>query len=464
MNAVSPVIPLTLASDPRIPALIDRYDGRAPRYTSYPTALQFTPAVDAETHRRWLGELPLDEPVSLYIHVPFCKRLCWYCGCNTRAVSKPKLVSDYIVKLKQELALVADALPGRMTVGAVHLGGGTPNILSEADLDALFGALRETFDFAPHAEIAAELDPAMLTHDWVKAAGRHGLNRASVGVQDLSPHVQEAVNRIESFEVVQNAVAWLREAGVESINIDLMYGLPRQRAQDVLATLTKILTLKPERLALFGYAHVPWAKPHQKLINGDDLPGAVERLEQSEAAAALLASAGYVRIGLDHYALPGDEIAVALRQGRLRRNFQGYTADPHSTLIGLGVSAISALPQGYIQNDANEVGWIKRVSEGRLPVVRGVGLTADDIFRAEIIERLMCDLSVDLAAVCARHGRRPGELVAERARLAELQADGLVSLEGDRVDMTPLGGPWLRTVAQAFDVQSRDQGGHSKVL
>jgi len=464
VNAVTSLIPATLAADPRIPALIERYDGRAPRYTSYPTALQFTPQVEAETYRRWLGELPTDEPVSLYAHVPFCKRLCWYCGCNTRAVSKPRLVSDYVARLKDELALVRAALPGRMTAGAIHLGGGTPNMLGEQDLAELFGALREAFDVVPDAEIAAEIDPAVLTRDWVRAAASHGLNRASIGVQDLSPHVQEAVNRIESFEVVRDAVTWLREAGVGSINLDLMYGLPRQRTQDVLTTLSRILTLKPERLALFGYAHVPWAKAHQKLINGDDLPGAVERLDQSEAAAALLASAGYVRIGLDHYALPDDEIAVALAAGRLRRNFQGYTADPHSTLIGLGVSAISALPQGYVQNDASEVGWTRRVREGRLAAIRGVALTDEDRFRAEIIERLMCDLSVDLAEVCARHGRRPDDLVAERARLAVLEADGLVTLDGDRLGMTALGAPWLRTAAQAFDVQSRDQGGHSKVL
>lgn len=445
-------------------ALLARYDGNAPRYTSYPTAVEFSSAVDEDVVAGWLGEIDLAERLSVYVHIPFCERLCWYCGCNTRAVRNPALISEYVAMLAEELALVEAALPGRPTAGAIHLGGGTPNKLSRDDLGALFRSLRHVFKVSPGAEIAAELDPSVLTREWVTAAAYHGLSRASVGVQDLSPHVQEAVNRHEPFEVVEQAVGWLREAGMRSINFDLMYGLPRQRIEDVLSTLDRVLTLRPERLALFGYAHVPWAKPHQKLINDADLPGATERLDQSEAAAVKLTGEGYVRIGLDHFALPDDPLAVALAEGRLRRNFQGYTADPHMTLIGVGASSISRLPQGFCQNDASELGWRRRVQEGRLPVARGVALTDEDRFRGEIIETLMCRRAVDLAAVCVRHGRSMSDLADEQATLRAMDADGVVSLTGDAVQVTPLGEPLIRTVARVFDRRSGAQSRFSRVL
>lgn len=444
--------------------LLERYDGNVPRYTSYPTAVEFSNAVDEDTVTGWLGRTSLEERLSVYVHIPFCKRLCWYCGCNTRAVRNRSLISDYIAFVGEELALLEKALPGRPHVGAIHLGGGTPNMLSREDLGSLFGALRHVFKVSPGAEIAAELDPSVLTREWVVAAVFHGLTRASVGVQDLSPHVQEAVNRIESFEVVERAVGWLREAGIASINLDLMYGLPRQRTEDVLSTLDKVLTLRPERLALFGYAHVPWVKSHQKLIEQGDLPGAAERLDQSEAAAAKLEGEGYVRIGLDHFALPGDPLAVALKQNRLRRNFQGYTSDPHMTLIGVGASSISSLPQGYYQNDPTELGWRRRIQEGRLPVVRGITLTEEDRFRGAIIETLMCRRAVDLQSVCAGHGRSVDELGPEQEMLEAMRADGVVDLSGDKVSLTPLGQPWLRSVARVFDRRSGAQSRFSRVL
>lgn len=455
--------PAPAAADARA-RFLERYDGAAPRYTSYPTAVEFSPEVNDQTVAGWLGELSLAERISLYIHIPFCKRLCWYCGCNTRAVRNPALISDYVATLAEELSLLEQAMPGRPLVGAIHLGGGTPNMLSRDDLGALFRSLRHVFRVSPGADIAAEFDPSVLTRDWVAAAAHHGLTRASLGVQDLSAHVQEAVNRIEPFEVVERAFGWLREAGMASINLDLMYGLPRQRTQDVLGTIDKVLTLGPDRLALFGYAHVPWVKANQKLINTADLPGAAERLDQSEAAADRLERAGYVRIGLDHFALPDDPLALALREGRLRRNFQGYTADPYMTLVGLGASSIGRLPQGFYQNDAAELGWRKRVREGRLPVVRGVVLTDEDRFRGDIIETLMCRRAVDLAEVCARHGRRIDDLAPERAALRDLAADGLIRLSGDALAMTPEGEPWLRVVARVFDHRSAVPSRFSRVV
>jgi oxygen-independent coproporphyrinogen-3 oxidase len=258
-------------------ALLSRYDGRAPRYTSYPTAVQFRRDVGPETYARWLSDLSPDQAVSLYIHVPFCARLCWYCGCNTRVVNRADTISDYVDHLVREIDLVTARLAAPLRVGHVHLGGGTPNMLSLVDIDRLFEALRRRFVFAPDAEIASELDPAQLTGDWARAAARNGLNRASLGVQELSPAVQAAVNRREPFDVVAGAVDHLRAAGVEAVNIDLMYGLPRQTTDDLLATLERVLTLRPRRVALFGYAHVPWMKAHQRLIDAHELPGAAVR-------------------------------------------------------------------------------------------------------------------------------------------------------------------------------------------
>jgi oxygen-independent coproporphyrinogen-3 oxidase len=455
----------TTATHLRRFALLPRYEGRAPRYTSYPTAVQFTTQVDASTYGQWLADLPPAEPISVYAHIPFCARLCWFCGCNTRAVKRGEGISDYVALLLRELALVEGRLPGRMDVGAVHLGGGTPNMLSPDDLAALFGALRRTFRVDPAAEIAAELDPAQLTRDWVRAAASHGLTRASLGVQDLSEDVQAAVNRREPFELIASAARWLREAGVRSLNIDLMYGLPRQHTRNVLATLDQVLTLAPERVALFGYAHVPWMKPHQKLIDETELPGSAERLEQSEYAAERLIGEGYVQIGLDHFALPNDELALALAAGRLRRNFQGYTADPHTTLLGFGASAIGALPNGIVQNQSAELAWRLAVAQGVLPTAKGLTFTDEDRFRGEVIERLMCDFAVDLAAVAARHGRGPDALAAAVKALAPAIADGVAELRDGRLSMTPLGRPFVRQVAAAFDAYLAGAGDrHSRAV
>jgi oxygen-independent coproporphyrinogen-3 oxidase len=444
--------------------LLARHDSRAPRYTSYPTALQFSNAVDSELYGDWLAALDPREPVSLYAHIPFCDRLCWYCGCNTRVVKKRALISDYVERLVDELALVEARLPGKIKAGALHLGGGTPNMLSRDDLVRLFGALKHVFPFAPGVEISAELDPAILTESWVQAAAFHGLTRASLGVQDLAPHVQQAVNRVEPFEVVARAVHWLREAGVASINLDLMYGLPKQMTDDVVSTLDTVLTLRPERVALFGYAHVPWARANQRLIRDEDLADAEGRLEQSEAAAERLLRAGYVAIGLDHFALPSDELAIALQAGALRRNFQGYTTDRHRTLIGLGASSIGRMPGGYAQNLTAEVAWRDAIVAGRLPVARGVALTEDDRLRSDVIERLMCDFAVDYAAIAARHGVSSAVFAQDLPKLDALVADGLVTLKPGVVRVTEAGRAFVRLAAQAFDHRSDMKEGFSRVI
>ncbi|MBD3837246.1 oxygen-independent coproporphyrinogen III oxidase [Brevundimonas sp.] len=449
---------LVRTPDPALGAaeLIARYDAHAPRYTSYPTAAQFTPDIDAATWRDWLAAAPTDAAISLYLHVPFCKRLCWYCGCNTRAMNRVAAMESYIDLLLAEADLVLSAIGRRVRVGSIHLGGGTPNMLPPEALERLFAGLAARFDLGDCFEIAAELDPEVLTEDWVRAAGRIGLTRASLGVQDLSPQVQAAVNRPESFETIRWAAGALREQGVVSLNLDLMYGLPLQTVEHVVTTLGQVTTLKPERIALFGYAHVPWMKPHQKLIRDADLPGAQARFVQSQAAARYLTGKGWRAIGLDHFALPHDSLAAAQRAGRLRRNFQGYTTDEAPALIGLGASSISHTPQGYVQNLTQEREWRAAVGRGRLPVARGVALTAPDRFIAELIERLMCDFAVDVAAVARRHGRDMVEVADAWLRLEAFQADGLAEVAEGRVQVTPLGRPFVRAVCAAFDPGARD--------
>jgi oxygen-independent coproporphyrinogen-3 oxidase len=462
MSLSSPVVEPSAAS---CADLIARYDANAPRYTSYPTAAQFTPAVGAGHWGDWLARAPLDQAVSLYLHIPFCKRLCWYCGCNTRAMNRESVIASYVDLLLREADLVLERIGRPVRVGSIHLGGGTPNMLAPADLERLFAGLAARFDLGDCFEVAAEVDPEVLTPEWVEAAGRIGLTRASLGVQDLSPDVQAAVNRPERFETIRWAVEALRAQGLVSLNLDLMYGLPRQTAENVVTTLGLVTTLRPERIALFGYAHVPWMKPHQKLIKDDELPGPSLRFLQSQAAARYLTGKGWTSIGLDHFALPHDGLAAADRAGRLHRNFQGYTTDAAEVLIGLGASSISRTPKGFVQNHAQELDWRRAVEAGDLPVARGVALTEGDAFVSEIIERLMCDFVVDLAPIVRRHGRDRSDLADALSLLERFVDDGLVRIDGTVVAVTDLGRPFVRAVCAAFDPNAAAlQQRHARVV
>ena len=330
--------------------LLERYDKRVPRYTSYPTAPHFHPGINAAAYERWLTAIGPDAALSLYFHVPFCHEMCWYCGCHTKIVRRYEPIGDYAATMADEVALIGGLLETRPPVTHLHWGGGTPTILSADDLERLMGEIRGRFNVAPDAEIAVEMDPRTMTGDRVRALAQAGVNRASLGVQDFNEHVQKAINRIQPFEMTAQVVEWLRAAGIGAINFDLMYGLPYQAVDDVLRTVDLAVELQPDRMAVFGYAHVPWMKTHQKMIPDESLPGAWQRFEQAEAAAARLAERGYRRIGLDHFGLETDPMTEALDRGRLHRNFQGYTTDEARTLIGFGASSIGALPQGYVQN------------------------------------------------------------------------------------------------------------------
>lgn len=445
--------------------LIDRWDGRIPRYTSYPTAVSFHPGVDAPTVEGWLSALDPAEPASLYLHVPFCRRMCWYCGCHTVVANGAAPVEAYARDLMAEAALLASRLPGRMRLARIHWGGGTPSILGPTLWRRVDEAIRTHFEIAADAEIAVELDPRTLTQPMVNALAASGVTRASLGVQDFDTRVQQAVNRIQPYAMVAEAVSRLRGARIEALNLDLMYGLPHQDELSVARTAREALKLSPDRIALFGYAHVPWMKRHQRMIEEAELPDAVSRLAQFHAAGRVFAAAGYTAIGLDHFAKPDDPLARAQADGRMRRNFQGYTDDAAPVLLGLGASAISALPQGFSQSAAAVPDWRAAVLHGRLPVVRGVIPTADDRLRRALIERLMCDMALDVATVCRENGGRPQALSAALPRLDAMAADGLLVREGWRIAVTPVGRAFLRSIAAVFDGRlDQSAGRHARAV
>lgn len=427
-----------------------RLDQRVPRYTSYPTAPHFGAGVDHAVYAGWIRALPAGMSVSAYLHVPFCASLCWYCGCHTTVTRRDAPIADYVRHVEREIALVgehADALE----LSAIHWGGGTPNMLAGREVASLTAALSMHFRLAANVEIAAELDPRLLTRAKVAELAGIGLSRASLGVQDFDRRVQAAINRLQPYAMVRDAVAWLRSAGVRGISFDLMYGLPYQTVASVLETVDAAVALEPDRIALFGYAHVPWMKKHQLLIPEDALPSATERLEQAEAAAGRLMEHGYLRIGIDHFARPGDLMANRLAEGRLRRNFQGYTTDEAGALLGFGESAISTLPQGYAQNASNRAAYESRIQAGQLPTARGIALSPEDKLRRAVIETLMCAFEVDLAAMAERHGRTPETFGAALPELAALEAQGIVRRADWRLMVTPKGRPLVRTVCATFD-------------
>lgn len=432
-------------------ALVDRYDRRVPRYTSYPTALQFHAVGDDGWYRDWLAALPAAEEVSLYLHVPFCRAMCWYCGCHTRVAKDDRPVWSYVAALRGEIALIAASIGRRAAVRRIHWGGGTPTLLSQEAFAALFQDLSEQFEIRSGAEHAVEADPRGLDEARIEALARAGVTRVSLGVQTLSDAVQRRINRVQPFAQVATAVARLRAAGIVDLNFDLMYGLPGQTVADVVATATAVAELRPSRLALFGYAHVPWMKPHQRRIDEGALPGAGERLDQLLAGAETLARAGYAPIGFDHFARDDDALARAAAEGRLRRNFQGYTDDASSVLIGIGASAISQMAQGYAQNTVAIPDWQRAVFAGRLPVAKMRALNADDVLRRDVIERLMCDLRVDLAPLLTRHGVADSYLDDSLRQLDDAVADGLVRIDARRIEISERGRPFVRTVAAAFD-------------
>jgi oxygen-independent coproporphyrinogen III oxidase len=440
-----------------MPSAFEKYaKSNVPRYTSYPTAPHFSTHFPAASYREWLARLDPDEPVSLYLHVPFCKQMCWYCGCNMKLAARYSPVATYVQHLLEEIDLIAGALPSRMPVSHLHFGGGTPTVLEPEDLAAVMARLGTRFRLLPDAEIAIESDPRTLTDSMIRQIGALHFNRASFGVQEFDPKVQSAINRIQPPEMVERAISGLRAAGVPNINFDLIYGLPHQTTAALCRTVEQCVAMKPDRIALFGYAHVPWVAKNQRMIEDATLPNASERAEQARAAAAALVANGYIQFGIDHFARPGDSLAIAAAEGRLHRNFQGYTSDVARTLIGFGATAIGRTPQGYVQNVSETGAWSRAVAAGKLPVARGHALHGQDQLRSLVIERIMCDGSVDLAAAGRALGFSDDWYAEEIPELRQMQEDRLLSYGDGKLSLTPEGLPLARVAAAVFDTYLRD--------
>jgi len=423
-----------------------------PRYTSYPTAVQFQTDFPGATADQWLADLSPEASLSVYVHIPFCRQLCWYCGCHTSVPNSYERAERYVDYLLRDIRRSASLLNGRKgRVKHFHFGGGTPTYLDDMHLGEIVEAVDRGFGLAAGAEVAIESDPRTLTKERAKVLAAMGFNRISFGVQDFATPVQMKINRLQTYDLVAAATAFLRDAGFHSVNFDLMYGLPAQTVDSVARTAQQAAGLQPDRIAVFGYAHVPWFKKHQKMISDADLPGITERYHQARTIEAELCAEGYAAIGLDHFALPHDELTAAVANGTLRRNFQGYTTDVSDALLSFGASAIGEFPQGFVQAARDTLQWSEAIDRNESPVTRGLATTPEDRMRSEVIERLMCDLTVDYAAIAARHGFDLAVFGDIDQKLEDAANAGLARIDGTRITVPPDHRLFLRTVATAFD-------------
>jgi len=421
-----------------------------PRYTSYPTAADFTPDVTASDYAGWLGGLDGQHSVSVYLHVPYCRQICLYCGCNTKMAVRDDVVAVYRRALEAEIDLVAGLIEARPEVARLHWGGGTPSILGLDGLRSVIAALRRQFAFDDRIEHAIELDPRYVTTELANGLAELGINRASLGVQDVNPLVQAAIGRLQPLTAVEAAMERLRSAGIPNLNFDLMYGLPLQTLDSIRKTCAIVCAMAPDRIACFGYAHLPRLKANQRRIDEAVLPSQDQRIDQAEAIAEELVRFGYVRIGIDHFARPADSLVTAASRGGLHRNFQGYTDDDRPILLGFGASSISTLADGFVQNVSDVPKYVRAVQAGALASARGCRLGAEDLLRARIIERLMCDFEVDFSAVAPHADVNDGF-----AMLAPMIRDGLVEIKGSKLTVTEAGRPVVRVIAAAFDAYRR---------
>jgi oxygen-independent coproporphyrinogen-3 oxidase len=451
--------------------LIRRFDRPGPRYTSYPTADRFVEAFDADAYRRALEERHiggLARPLSLYVHLPFCSSICYYCACNKIITKDHGRSAKYLRYLGREMGLVEESLGARQRIEQLHWGGGTPTFLNRQELRELMQSIRSHFTLEPQAECSIEVDPRSADAETIHLLGEIGFNRISVGAQDFDPDVQRAVNRIQSYEQTAAVVEAARAAGFKSVNVDLIYGLPKQTPRTFHETINKVLVLNPDRIALYNYAHLPTVFKPQRRINESDLPTAETRLELMLLAIRSLTLGGFRYIGMDHFAKPQDELAVAQRLGTLHRNFQGYTTRPECDLVGLGISAIGAVGPAYAQNVKTLDEYYDRLDQGTFPVMRGLELTKDDLVRRAVIQALMCSFEVSIKAIEIGHLIDFERYFAVELReLREYAQIGLVELDDEWISVTPRGRFLVRAVCMIFDYHLRTaqaRARYSKVI
>jgi oxygen-independent coproporphyrinogen-3 oxidase len=439
------------------------FDAKVPRYTSYPPATKFSNDVAGPDFSGWIETIPPGAKISLYLHVPFCRRLCWFCACRTQGVRSDAPVQAYVDTLKQEVAAIGGRLPDGVEVARLHWGGGTPTLLSPAMMTDLADSVAAAFDFTPDAEFSVEIDPNEIDEARIGALAAAGMNRASIGVQDFDPEIQQVIGRIQGYEVTRAAVESLRAAGIRSLNADILFGLPHQSQERISESVQMLLSLSPDRVALYGYAHVPWMAKRQAMIPTDALPSPEERLALFETARRLFLWDSYQEIGIDHFAKPEDSLAVAARSGHMRRNFQGYTDDTCDVLIGMGASAISRFPQGYAQNASSTAAYQKAVREGEMATGRGHAFKGEDRLRSRMIEMLMCDFRIDARRLGEEFHLAPTRLT-ELFSAAAGQFPGMVRITPDGFEILPEGRPLARMIARAFDAYEIRAEGHSSAI
>ncbi|MFC7705802.1 oxygen-independent coproporphyrinogen III oxidase [Plastorhodobacter daqingensis] len=439
------------------------FDARVPRYTSYPTAPHFGNAVGPQDFTRWVRAIPEGTGISLYLHVPFCRRLCWFCACRTQGTSTLDPVISYVETLKAELSLLREHLPEGVRLARLHWGGGTPTLMTPDLMRDLAQAIRNTAPLAENAEFSVEIDPNEIDAARLDALAEAGMTRASIGVQDFDPLIQKTIGREQSFDVTAAAVEAIRARGITSLNADILYGLPHQTQRRITDSVQKLLALSPDRVALYGYAHVPWMARRQTMIPSDAMPTPEERLHLFETARRLFAWDGYAEIGIDHFARPDDGLAIAARTGRLRRNFQGYTDDTAPVLIGLGASSISRFPQGYAQNKAATSEYLRQIRAGSFATGRGHAFAGEDLLRARMIEALMCDFAISRQEMIESYGVAPDKLDAMLAEAAA-QFPGMAVLDATGLRIPHEGQPLTRMIARCFDAYDQTKAQHSSAI
>lgn len=439
------------------------FDARVPRYTSYPPATQFKPVVGEGQFLDWVHAIPAGGSISLYLHVPFCRRLCWFCACRTQGTQSDEPVRAYARTLLDEIALLKSHMASGVTLSRLHWGGGTPTMLPPDLMREVAGAVFDAFPLADGGEFSVEIDPNEIDDARMDALADAGLTRASIGVQDFDPEIQKVIGRDQSFEITRAAADMIRARGVASLNADILFGLPYQTPERISASVEKLLSLRPDRVALYGYAHVPWMAKRQVMIPGEALPDPQSRLALFNVAERLFLDAGYDAIGIDHFALPGDGLAVAQKAGRLRRNFQGYTDDQAVALVGLGASSISRFPQGYAQNAPATGAHVGKVRDGHFSTTRGHVFSDEDRWRARIIEALMCDFQVQNAEMIADYGMTAEQLAGLYAPVVERFGE-MVQADADGLRIPEPARPLTRMIARMFDAYDMEAKGHSPAI
>ncbi len=427
-----------------------QYNGRVPRYTSYPAAPHFQ-IDENRTGGHWVKTMPEGTDLSLYIHIPFCQKMCWYCGCHTKITRRYAPIEDYVHLVVREIDLLAAALPGDHRIKQIHFGGGSPGLVRATDFALIMDRIRSHFSVADSAEIAIEIDPRNISEGRVATYAKHGVNRISLGVQDFNNKTLKAVNREQPFHLTYEGLKLIRGYGIKRINMDVLYGLPHQNVETVLATLEKVLLLNPDRVAFFGYAHVPWMKKHMRMIDEGTLPKEDLRFDIFHAGTAFLNKAGYKTIGIDHFAKGDDPLYQSLQNGTLRRNFQGYTTDQTPALIGIGASAIGQTKNGFIQNHPDLPLYKQAILAGDLPIKKICPIGKDDKIRARIIESLMCYSTVNLNEICRDFGLDPSDFSRELDALKPYETLGFVTCDGGVITIHPEAILMVRTICSIFD-------------